>query len=297
MRVFVTGTTGFVGSAIVKELIGAGHQVLGLSRSEESDREIIAAGAQVHRGDIEDLDSLRSGAAAADGIIHTGFNHDFSKFKESSENDRRAIETFGSVFEGSDRPLIITSAIGLLPRGRLVTEADMPAPGPNPRVASEEAADAVAAKGVRVSVIRLSPSVHGEGDHAFVPMLIRIAREKGVSVYEGEGLNYWPAIHRLDAAKLFRLAVEKAAAGGTRYHGVGEEGILFRDLAEAIGRGLQIKAESKSKEEAAAHFGSFAHFAAMDIRASSDKTQELLGWRPTQVGLIADLDGNNYFSS
>ncbi len=297
MKVFVTGATGFVGSAIVQELIDAGYQVLGLSRDEKADQVLIAAGAQAHRGDLNDLDSLRKGASAADGVIHTAFNHDFSKFKESSENDRRVIEVFGDVLAGSDRPLIITSAIGLLPRGRFVTEEDMPVAGPNPRIASEQAADAVAAKGVRVSVVRLSPTVHGDGDHAFIPTLIKIAKEKGVSVYDSEGLNTWPAVHRLDTAKLFKLALEKAAVGGTRYHGVAEEGIPFREIAEAIGKSLNIPVESKSKEEAAAHFGSFAHFAAMDIHASSNQTQESLGWQPEQPGLIADLDNGTYFSA
>ncbi|MDP9047033.1 MAG: SDR family oxidoreductase [Bacteroidota bacterium] len=297
MKVFVTGATGFVGSAIVQELIDSGHQVVGLSRNEESDKKLTAVSTQPHRGDLNDLDSLRSGAASADGVIHTAFNHDFSKFKESCENDKRVIEVLGDVLGGSDRPLIITSGVGLLERGRLVNEKDMPAPGPNPRIASEEAADVVAGRGVRVSVVRLSPSVHGEGDHAFIPTLIKIAREKGISVYEGEGINTWPAVHRLDAAKLFRLALEKSADGGTRYHGVAEEGIPFREIAEAIGKGLNIPVVSKSKEEAAVHFGPFAHFAAMDNHASSKKTQEALAWHPLQPGLIADLARKFYFSA
>jgi len=297
MKVFVTGATGFVGSVIVQELIASGHEVLGLSRNDESDKKLVAIGAQAHRGDLNDLDSLRSAAAAADGVIHTAFNHDFSKFKKSSENDRRVIAALGEALAGSDRPLIITSAIGLLERGRLVSEDDMPAPGENPRIASEQAADAVAKTGVRISVVRLSPSVHGEEDHAFIPTLIKIAREKGMSVYEGEGTNTWPAVHRLDAAKLFRLALEKDAAAGTRYHGVAEEGIAFRDIADAIGKGLKVPVVSKSKEEAAKHFGSFAHFAGMDIHASSQKTREALAWHPTQEGLIADLGGQFYFSA
>lgn len=271
--------------------------MLGLARSDEGAKLLIAAGAQVHWGDIEDLDSLRSGAENADGVIHTAFNHDFSKFKANSDNDRLVIEALGSVLVGSDRPLIVTSAIGLLTQGRLVTEEDMPATGPNPRVASEEAADAVAAQGVRVSVVRLSPTVHGDGDHAFVPTLIKIAREKGVSVYEGEGLNYWLAVHRLDAADLFRLAVEKGAVAGTRFHGVAEEGIAFRQIAEAIGRGLNVPVVSKSKEESAAYFGTFAHFAALDVRALSNQTQETLGWKPVQPGLIQNLDQGTYFTS
>jgi nucleoside-diphosphate-sugar epimerase len=295
MRVFVTGATGFIGSAIVQELIGAGHQVLGLARSDAAAKSLAAAGAQVHRGDLEDLDSLRSGAAASDGVIHNGFIHDFSKFKAVCETDRLAIEALGSVLAGSDRPLIVTSGIGLLTPGRLATEEDQPAGGPNPRVASEEAADAVAARGVRVSVVRLPPSVHGDGDHGFIPMLIGIAREKGLSVYKGDGLNRWPAVHRLDAARLFRLALEKAPAPGTRFHGVAEEGVAFREIAEIIGKRLNIPVVSKSPEEAADHFGWFAHFAALDIPASAKQTRERLGWHTVQPGLIADIDRESYF--
>lgn len=298
MRVFVTGATGFVGTAVVQELLGAGHRVLGLARSEAAAQALAAAGAEVHRGDVEDLDSLRRGAEAADGIIHTAFNHDFTQFKANSQADRRAVKALGAALAGSERPLIITSAIGLLGRGQLVSEADRPPAGsPNPRVASEEAADEVAASGVRVSVVRLSPSVHGDGDHAFVPTLIQIARQKGMSVYSGDGGNHWPAVHRFDAAQLYRLALEHAPAAGTRLHGVAEEGIAFRELAEAIGHGLNVPVVSKSPEDAAAHFGAFAHFAAMDIRASSAQTRQLLGWQPTQPGLLADLAGNRYFSA
>ena len=296
MRVFVTGATGFVGAAVVQELLGAGHRVLGLARSEAAAQALAAAGAEVHRGDIEDLDSLRRGAEAADGIIHTAFNHDFTKFKANSEADRRAVKALGAALAGSERPLVITSAIGLLGRGQLVTEADRPPAGsPNPRVASEEAADEVAANGVRISVVRLSPSVHGDGDHAFVPTLIRLARAHGVSVYQGDGGNHWPAVHRFDAARLYRLALEHAPAAGTRFHGVAEEGIAFRELAEAIGQRLSVPVVSKSPEEAAAHFGAFAHFAALDIRASSAQTRQRLGWQPTQPGLLADLQGESYF--
>jgi nucleoside-diphosphate-sugar epimerase len=297
MHVFVTGATGFIGSAIVQELIGAGHQVIGLARSDSAAKSLATSGAKVHLGDLEDLESLRNGSAMSDGVIHTGFIHDFSKFKASCETDRNAIEALGSALVGSDRPLIITSGIGLLPLGRLVTEESMPpSPSPYPRVASEEAAGAVADRGVRVSVVRLAPSVHGDGDHGFVPILINMARERGASAYLGEGLNLWPAVHRLDAAQLFTLALEKGAARAY-YHGVAEEGVPFREIAEVIGHRLKVPVVSIGPQEAANHFAWFAHFAAMDVQASSQKTQEFLGWKPKQPGLIADLDREQYFKT
>jgi nucleoside-diphosphate-sugar epimerase len=295
MRVFVTGATGFIGSAIVKELIGSGHNVLGLARSDAAVASLKAAGADVHRGSLDDLESLRSGASAADGVIHTAFNHDFSKFKANCETDRQVIEALGSVFEGSNRPLVITSGTGLLEQGQLATEESQ-ASTTIPRVASEQAAASVAARGVHVSVVRLSPSVHGDGDHGFVPMLIGFAREKGVSAYVGDGMNRWPAVHRLDAAHLFRLALEKNAAG-VRYHGVADEGVPFREIAAVIGRRLNLPVVAKSAEAAGDHFGWFAHFAALDNPSSSQKTRELLGWRPKQPGLISDLDRPGYFES
>ena len=293
MRVFVTGATGVIGSAVVRGLIDAGHQVLGLARSEKAAKSLVAAGAKVHHGSLEELESLRSGAVSADGVIHTAFIHDFSNYRPAAEADRRAIETLGDALAGSDRPLIVTSGTLLAqPQGRLATEDD--APNLSFPRKSEEAGLALTARGVRVAVLRLPPSVHGEGDHGFVPRLIGIAREKGVSAYTADGLNRWPAVHRLDAAHLYRLVLEKGGAGG-RYHGVADEGVPARDIAEVIGRHLNIPVVSKSREEAADHFGWIAPFFGMDCPASSAHTQQSLGWRPVQPGLISDLDADHYF--
>jgi len=295
MRVFVTGATGFIGSAVVQELIGAGHEVLGLARSQQSAKLLADAGAQVHYGDLQDLESLKVGVAQADGVIHTGFIHDFTKFAAMCEVDRCAIEAMGEALVGTNKPFIVTSGTALV-SGKLAVESDVrPTDSPNPRQ-TEEAADAVAAKGVRVAVVRLPPSVHGEGDHGFVPILINLARQKGVVVYAGDGSNVWPAVHRFDAAKLFRLALEKNAEGGTRYHGVAERGIPFKTIAEVIGKHLNVAVESKSNEEAAAYFEWFAHFAALNNPSSSQQTREQLGWEPVNIGLIEDIDNDYYFT-
>jgi nucleoside-diphosphate-sugar epimerase len=293
MRVFVTGATGFIGTAIVRELIDAGHQVLGLARSDAAAKSLVAAGAAVHRGSLEDVGSLRSGAAAAEGVIHAAFIHDFSNYWPAAEADRRAIETIGGALAGSDRPLIVTSGTLLAQRqGSLATEQD--APNPSFPRKSEEAALALAARGIRASVLRLPPSVHGHGDHGFVPRLISIAREKGVSAYVGDGHSRWPAVHRFDAAHLYRLVLEKGTPGAT-YHGVADEGVPVREIAEVVGRRLHVPVVSKSREEAADHFGWIAMFFGMDGPASSAQTQERLEWRPVQPGLIADLNAEHYF--
>ena len=297
MRVFLTGATGFIGSALVPELVGAGHQVLGLTRSESGAQALAAAGAEAHRGDLGDLDSLRRGAAMADGVIHCAFSHDFSSaasFAQSCELDRRVIGALGDALAGSDRPLLITSGTGLgggVP-GQPATEDRFDRGHPNPRKASEEAGMAVAERGVKVSVVRL-PQVHDTVKQGLITPLILVAREKGVSAYVGEGRNRWPAAHVGDVARLYRLALEMREAG-SRYHAVAEEGVAARDIAEVIGRGLKVPAVSLSPEEAPAHFGWLGMFVGLDMPASSAWTQARLGWHPTGPGLTADLEQMDY---
>lgn len=297
MRIFVTGATGFIGSAVIRELLDAGHEVVGLARSDESAAALTAAGVAVHRGSLDDPDSLRSAAAAADGVIHLAFKHDFSDFAGAVASDLRAVETIGAALEGSGKPFVITSGsmmlAHLLPAGQLGTE-EVIVPATVPRGGAESVVMALAERGVRSSVIRLAPSVHGEGDQGFVPRLIDIARAKGAAAYVGDGMNRWPAVHRLDAARLFRLAAEKAPAG-TRLHGIGEQGIAFRDIANAIGRQLNLPVVSISREEANDHFGFLGAFASSDNPMSSELTQELLDWHPTHPGLIPDLEAGHYF--
>lgn len=296
MKIFVTGASGFIGSAIVQELIGAGHRVIGLARSDASAQSIAAAGAKVHYGGIEDLESLRAGAATADAVIHTAFIHDFSKFRENCEIDRRAIEALGETLAGSDRLLIVTSGLALLARDRLATEEDPPVPVSEqyPR-ASEHTAVSLEKRGVRPIVVRL-PQVHDTVKQGLVSYVIRVAREKGVSAYVGDGLNRWAAVHRLDAAHLYRLALEKGTPGA-RYHAIAEEGVTAREIAEVIGRGLKVPVVSVTSEESAEHFGWLAPFAGLDLQGSSAQTREKLGWNPVGPGLISDLENMQYFQA
>lgn len=295
MRIFVTGASGFVGSAVVQDLLGAGHEVLGMVRTEDAAARLVATGAKVQIGTLEDHDGLKKGAASADAVIHTAFRHDFSTFAANCELDRDAIEAIGSALEGTDKPLLVTSGCAVLPSGPLRLESDPAVPySPHyPRV-SEATALKLAARGVKASVVRLPPSVHGDGDHAFVPLMINIAREKGMAVYVGEGLNRWPAVHRLDAARVFRLAIERGAEGGP-FHAVDEQGIPFKEITALIARRLGVPAVSKTPEEAAEHFGWFAPFAGIDAAVSTERTRQLLGWKPEQPGLLADLENGTYF--
>jgi nucleoside-diphosphate-sugar epimerase len=291
MRVFVTGATGFIGLAVVKELIAAGHQVLGLCRSDEKAAALVATGARVHRGSLENLDSLEGGAAQSDGVIHLAFNHDFSKFVSNCEDDRRVIKTLGSVLAGSDRPLIVTSGTAMantVPGQPAAEDGAVVSSKVIPRAASEEAAGLLAADGINVSVVRL-PQVHDTVKQGLVTHAIAVAREKGVCAYVGDGHNRWPAAHVLDTARLYRLAIEKAEPGA-KYHAVAEEGVPLRDIAGVIGQRLKLPVKSIAPEEAEAYFGWLAFFAGHDIPASSEHTRKRLGWQPTGPGLIADLE-------
>jgi nucleoside-diphosphate-sugar epimerase len=290
MKVFVTGATGFVGTAVVQELLANGHQVLGLARSEESAKKLIAAGAEAHRGDLNDFESLKAGAEVSDAVIHLGFVHDFTRFAEMCELDGKVIKTIGEALLGTEKPFLITSGTALFSKDGLTVETDRSV-NPHPRIATENAADAVAAKGVKVAVIRLSPSVHGKGDIiGFVPTLIRIAKEKGKSAIINDGDNFWPGVHKLDAAKLYRLALENPFESGTRYHAVGEQGIPFKDIATFIAERLDVPVVSLTDDQAAEHFGWFAHFAKLNNLTSSEKTRATLGWNPEHPTLLEDMD-------
>ena len=297
MRVFVTGASGFVGSAIVQELLKAGHEVLGLARTDSAAERLIKAGAAVHRGDLEDLESLKAGAAQADAVIHTAFNHDFTKFKANCESDRQVITSLGETLSGTNRPLVITSGIGLMNgAGKLIDENDVP-PSSDimARAASEEAARAVSQLGVNTYIVRLPPTTHGEGDHGFIPMVINMDKEKGESAYIGAGRNRWPAANRFDAATLYRLIIEQQPEQKV-FHAVAEEGVPFIDIATAIGKGLSLPVVSKDEAGAGAHFGWFQHFASFDCPATSELTRKTLGWEPKHPGLLEDLVAGKYFS-
>jgi nucleoside-diphosphate-sugar epimerase len=307
MRVFVTGASGWIGSAVVPELIGAGHQVTGLARSDASAAALTSAGAQVVRGTLDDLDTLRAAAAASDGVIHLAFKHDIAftgDFQGAAQADRGAIETFGEALAGSGRPFVIASGLLGLAPGRVSTERDDghapgtpaadPGSGPAMRLANAEMTLSFASRGVRSSVLRLPPTVHGQGDNGFMTALIGMARGRGLAGYLGDGSNRWPAVHRLDAAQLFRLAVEQAPAGSV-LHAVGDEGVPIRDIAEVIGRHLGVPVSSIPAEQAGEQFGFLAGFIGLDSPASSALTRELLDWHPTHPGLIEDLDKGHYF--
>ncbi len=293
MRVFVTGASGWVGSAVTRQLLATGHTVLGLARSDERAAEVAAAGAEVHRGSLEDLASLRAGAAQADGVIHTAFNHDFSRFAQNGEDEKAAIAALGEALAGTNKPLIVTSGTGMLTPGQLVTENTSNFGGHVPR-APEAAVFAWTDKGVRTSVVRLPPSTHGKGDKGFLRVVADTAKQKGVSAYIGDGQNHWPGVHRDDAAKLFCLALEKGRAGGV-YHAVAEQGVPFRELAEAIGEGLGLPVVSIGADKVEEHFGWFARFAQIDNIASSEKTRTELGWNPTGPTLLDDIKAGHYF--
>ena len=294
MRVFVTGASGFVGSAVVRELIGAGHEVVGLVRSDAGAESVSAAGGRPLRGSLEDLDSLRRGAAESDGVIHTGFIHDFNNFAHSLEVDRGALDAIGTTLAGTGKPLVVSSGCAGVPKeGRPLTEEDPTSPSWS-RIVSNDTALSYVERGVRVSIMRL-PIVHGEGDHGFLSTFVAIAREKGVSAYLGDGSNRWPAVHRLDAARLFRLACESAPAG-THLHAVADEGVRFREIAEVVGRHLDVPVRSVPVAAASDHFGWLGAFATLDMWTSGVVTQERFGWHPVQPGLLPDLEKGHYFT-
>lgn len=306
MRVFVTGASGWIGSALVPELLGAGHEVVGLARSEESAARLEAAGAAVHRGDLDRPQGLAEAAAAADGVVHLAFQHEVAfgagNFPAAAAADRRAVEAMGSALAGTGRPLVLASGLlGLVPPGRVATEADGLVPSPearaNPasrRLATALLALSLAGVDVRSSVLRLPPTVHGDGDHGFVATFVAVARQRGVAAYVGDGTNRWPAVHRSDAARLARLAVEGAPAGSV-LHAVGDEGVPFREIAGAMGRHLGIPVTSLSPEDAVEHFGPLGHFAGLDGPATAAATRDLLGWEPTGPGLLHDLGEDHYY--
>ena len=301
MRIFVTGASGWIGSAVVAELLAADHQVVGLARSDASAEAVAAAGAEVRRGDIGDLDVLRAAAGETDGVVHLAFRHDVAfsgDFETAVGSDRAAIEALGEALAGTDRPLAIASGVAGLKPGTLATERDMPEPFPGAggRVLNERVALGLAERGVRSMAVRFSPTVHGEGDNGFVAMIVAADRAAGSAAYIGEGINRWPAVHRSDAARLVRLGIESAPAGSV-LHAVGEEGVAIRDVADAIGRGLDLPVTSIAAEQAEAQFGFLAHFVALDMPTSSALTRELLSWEPTGPGLVADLDQGHYFAS
>lgn len=302
MHVFVTGASGFVGSAVVQELLSHGHTVIGLARSQASADKLKLAGAEVLHGSVRDLEALKAGATQADGVIHLAFNHDFSRWLDSCREDGEAIDALGSALVDTGKPLVVTSGVGVLsvsraPGSTTPCAEDDPSPtsaSQMPRIQSELSALPLAQQGVRVSVVRLPPTVHGKGDVGFIPAMIRAARDRSAAAYVETGDNVWPTVHRDDAAVLYRLALEKASAGSI-LHAVHETGVPLRDIAAVIGKSLDVPVKSLKKDEADAHFGRLAHFAEMDLPASSDKTKATLGWEPRQIGLLEDLETGSYF--